>query len=422
MSMKIRIKFPRRLTLEKFFLMVAVLCVTSFALLEHVSIPIPIFSLIKMPILYLGGVCLLSQLNMIVKTFMKKKYFYLWITLLLLWGFLFVSAYLNKDLNYGTDPIMVTFRLVLYMVELFVLMIWVCEKQYDRLLLKFLFWYLLILVVATDVLLFTELITFQNGRYEAYLVGTKFSVSYLHMNFLTLWFMQGNKVIRVKQFSKLWMFLAIALMVVVSLRVECLTGVFGCITLFIMLFILDAPNRNRLRGIVSPLALGTSLGINLGFSFISELVLSIPFVNYFIVQILQKSDTLTGRTNIFVVFSQRMQDHWLLGYGYGNSAAVELFGYANAQNALLQWIMQGGLLGTLLLTLFFLQVFKQATRSENKKQLMPLVVLVYVYIFLGMVETTFSMSFLMWVSVIFMLSNKKPEAVMPPVTEKGEGS
>ena len=65
--MKIRLKRRPHFSLEKLLLFVAIFCVSTFALLEYASISIPLFSLVKWPLLYVGGACLISQLNLLMK-------------------------------------------------------------------------------------------------------------------------------------------------------------------------------------------------------------------------------------------------------------------------------------------------------------------------------------------------------------------
>ena len=56
-----------------------------------------------------------------------------------------------------------------------------------------------------------------------------------------------------------------------------------------------------------------------------------------------------------------------------------------------------------------LLVFQQMSKSSKHRQIMPMLVLIYVYIVLGMVEVTFSMRFILWIALIFMHSNSKEE-------------
>ncbi len=417
--MKIRLKLRSRFSLEKLLLFMASFCIFSFALLEHMSISVPMFSLLKWPLILMGAVCVLTQINLIVKTFMKKKNFFVWLAVLGLCGVLMLTAYQNRTPVLGEPPIRNTVRTVLYLLELMMLMVWVSEKGYGQYLLKFLFRYVFVIVIITDIILFSGIKKYYSGSHESYLIGTKFTVSYMHMNLLTLWAMQNQSVIHLKQFSRLWLCLGAVLLIAVSLRVSCMTGIIGCVLLFVCLFWVKSPkSQKRLRTLKSPVMMTLALFASLLFPFVSELVVSIPAVNYFIVEVLGRSENLTGRTNIFNLFSDKMTGHWLYGYGMGNQnkAAMELFGYANAQNAILQWVLQGGMVATVALVIFMCVIFKRLNRAENYRRAMPLVVLIYVYIVLGTVETTFNMSYLLWFGMIFMLisENERPAEISPP--------
>ena len=62
------------------------------------------------------------------------------------------------------------------------------------------------------------------------------------------------------------------------------------------------------------------------------------------------------------------------------------------------------------LVVLMLVIFRQMARFGVVKRCMPLVLLVYIYMILGTVETTFSMSFLLWLALIFMLAAEKQPA------------
>lgn len=419
--MRIRLKINRRFSLERLLLYIAVICVSSFALLEHVTIAIPLFSVVKLPLLYVAGICILSQTNLLLRTFMKKKNFYIWLLLFGLCLALVLSAYSNRNTNIGTFPMLATFRAIFFMVDLLALMIWVSEKGYGSQVINFLFYYVLLLVIVTDVLLFTDIVKFSDGRHKVYLVGTKFTVSYMHMNLLTLWVMKTGRSVHIRQLPKIGLFLAAIFLVAISLRVECITGLIGCVLLFLCLFGMNPRGKsNLIDRMASPVLLLLALAAGMVFPFVSKLVISIPAVNYVIVEILGRSESLTGRTNIFEIFGTKMAERWAFGFGFGNgnAAAMELFGYANAQNAMHQWILQGGVVSAVMLALFMMAIFGQLRKSGNRKKAMPLVVLIYVYIILGFAETTFSMSFLMWVAMIYMIVNEKTAEERLPIPDR----
>lgn len=403
--------------MEKLLLFVAVLCVSSYALLEYASISIPIFTVVKWPLIYLAGACLLSQTNLLLKNIMKRKYFFILLALLAFCVSLLMSGNVNKDNSNEISIMRSTVRTVIFLIELFVLMIWAAEKGHGKFLINFLFRYELLLVIATDFLLFTKLIPFYDGSHEAYLVGTKFIVAYQHMELMTLWFLKSGVGFNVKNVSKLLLVAAAAYLVLVSIRVQCMTGVLGCLILFFCFILIDRPSRKGLSILNSPSFLLIALAVCLIFPFVSELVVSIPAVNYFVVDVLGRNENLTGRVEIFQIFGSKMEGHALFGFGMGNgnAAAKELFGYANAQNAFLHWILQAGVVTTIALVLLMLMIFRQRSKLGAFKKSMPLVILIYVYILLGTVEITFSMNFLLWLGVLFMQVNEKvPEAPRLP--------
>lgn len=399
--------------MEELLFFVAIFCVTSYALLEHVSISIPIFSMVKMPMLIMGGLCLMTKVKLLLENILKKRYFYILAVLILLCAGLMSVAFLNQNVFIGTNPVRRTVRLVLFLLELFWLMIWIAETGKAKQIMNFLFWYVLILVLVTDILLFTKAIVFHSGKIENYLVGTKFSVSYLHMDLLTIWFVRNNMRLQREGKMKRFVFWATLFILAVSIRVDCMTGAIGCVVLCILFMLLNTPVGNKLLHFRSPVFLTLFLLGSVIFPFVAERLLSIPALERLVTEVFGRDNTLTGRLGIFETFAEKMTGHWLQGYGYGNgnTAAEWLFRCANAQNALLQWVLEVGTPITALLVGFILLIFKQLSKAPEQKQILPLVVLVYVYVVLGTVETTFSMSYIMWIALIFMYVNaKEPEA------------
>ena len=154
-----------------------------------------------------------------------------------------------------------------------------------------------------------------------------------------------------------------------------------------------------------------ALTISVMFPFVSQSMLSIPGVKAFLEEVLGRSSTLTGRTDIFEAFALEMKGNWLWGYGFGNEyiIAKTIFGYANAQNAILDWILQTGVLATGALLGIILLTFRQLSRKAETDEIMPLVALIYVYVLMGTVEITFGMTFLLWIAVLFMRINESEQ-------------
>ncbi len=404
-------RLRRSFSLNAVFIYIALFCVSTYALLEHTSITISAFSAVKLPLMYVGFFCLVTQIRTIFRCLLKKNYFYMLLTLALFCGLLIVSMFFNRNTMIGVSPLRHTIRLLLYLVEVFLLMIVLAETGRGDSALKFLFWYMLLITVINDGMLLSRVITFGSGKYENYLVGTKFSVSYIHMNLLTLWMIRGKWNGRGKWWGKLLILAMDAYIVMLAIRVNCMTGIMGCLTLVVLFTLLNSPKRNQLLKFSSPKMLMLVLLLSVIFAFVADRIVHIPLVEYVVEDILGRDTTITGRTNIYHMYIQNMDERWLTGFGYGNGneAAVTLFGYENVQNALLQWTLQVGIPATLGLVAVMYQVFRQINRknSKNMEKILPLAALIYTYIILGTVETTFNMAFILWFALIFMLVNEK---------------
>lgn len=406
-----KLKLPKSFTVKAMFLYVALFCVASYALLEHVSISIGAFSAVKLPMMYLGFVCLLPQIDTIYKCIFRKNQFFTLLTLGVFCILLIISMFGNRDAMFGESPLYDTVRFLLYLVELFLVMIVLAETGRARQAVGFLFWYVAALTIVNDLLMFTGVIRFKAGRFETYLVGSKFAVSYLHMNLLTLWRVRSMWRPLKRRMPKWLIALLAAYVVCIALRVECMTGIVGCLALVMLFGMVRSPKRGRLLQFTSPMILVLMLVASVAFVVLVDAILDMPPVQYVVEEVFQRNLTLTGRTNIYNAYFRRMEGHMLLGYGFGNAniASVTMFGYENVQNALLQWVLQVGVPATVGLVLVMVQIFRQIHRKRlhNMHMILPIVALVYTYIFLGTVEVSFDMMFILWLAMIFMLANER---------------
>ena len=417
--MKIRIRRRRQLQPDTVLLYLSMFCVFSYALLEHVSITIPLFSMVKLPMLCFGGLCMVKRMPFILGQIRKKKYFYVIMTLVMLCLLVTASAMANRNPRYGTDSVRSTVRLVLFLVELFALMIWIAEVGKVDAAINFLFHYVLVLVVVTDVMFFTGIKTFYSGRHEIFLVGTKFTVSYFHMDLLTLWFIRNNMRFHREGKSKAFVFLAVPFLLAVAIRVDCMTGVIGCLALFVFFMMMNTSFQKYFLQFRSPVWLLIFLTASVGFPFLAQKIVEIPVITYLVEGVFSRSTNLTGRMYIFDTFVRKCQGHltWGFGLSNGNLVAERLFNCANAQNALLQWVLEVGIPATAMLVVLMVVIFRQLSRSPRQNRIMPMVVLLYVYIILGMVETTFNMTVMLWIALIFLQINAKvPQQNQPAHT------
>ena len=410
MRMSIRLKTKlmvrKSVALDEFLFKLATIFIILYALLEHMSISIPFYSSLKLPILYVAGICLVPQVPLIIKNFKKKKNFSVLITVVLVCLASFLSMRMNPR---STNVTRGTIRFILYMTELFVMVMRYEEKENVDELLHVSFVVLAILVVLTDFLIFTGWVTFVDGQLVSYLIGTKFNVAYAHMGLLILWVVKDLRLKREERVTKFKILFGAIMSLVISVMVDCMTGVLGVIVLLIFLPKVIGNQERTNAFFISTKILTAFLVGSVVFAFIVDEVVNIPLVTKFVSQIMNRSTTLTGRTTIYSLFVSGMNGHWMWGYGFGNSfkAAFSLYGVANVQNALLEWLFVGGIPSAVLLVVLIVLIFKRIKFADPKqrKVAMPVVLLIYTYVIMGTVEITFDMSFLLWLALLFAIIN-----------------
>ena len=416
-----KIKLRKNIALNTVLLYIGFFCVAAYALLEHSSISISAISTIKIPLLMVGGVSLLAQIKIVSKVLLRKNYFYVLLSVCMMSLLLTCVMIPNMDSSVGDSPLRRTFRMVLYMAELFLYMIVMAETGRGKQVVDFLFWFLLILVIINDVLMFSGVIHFRSGRFETYMVGTKFNVAYLHMNLLTMWFVREKRRLRKVKFVGIKILMASLLIIAICIRVDVMSGVLGCIALIVLFVLSGKPKGKKLIKMASPEVLVLTIALSIVFAFVANWVINIPAIRYVVEEVFKRDTTITGRLNIYEEFAANMQGHWIVGYGLGNGnvVATRLFGYENVQNCVLDWVLQVGVFATGALLALNVVVFRQLSRRRGQALVssMPLVSLVYMYIILGMIETTMDMSFFLWLALIFMLVNEKAPAALRPRTE-----
>ena len=416
-----KIRLRTSITLDTVLLYIGLFCVTTYAFLEPVSATIYVFWAIKIPLLIAAAVCLVPQIGLLFRVLRRKNYFYAMLSVVVLCLLLAWSMLMNRDASIGISPLRRTFRMVMYMAELFLYMIIMAETGRGKQVVNYLFWYMLLMAVMNDVLMFSGVIRFRDGRFETYLMGTKFSVAYLHMNLLTMWFVRQKQRLRRVRFAKLKVLLAAVYIIAVCIRVDVVSGMLGCLVLVFLFFYADKPKGRKLLKLASPNVLVLTIVVSIVFAFVANWLVGIPAIRFVVEDVLKRDATITGRLNIYEDFTANMQGHWMAGYGLGNGNDVteRLFGYENVQNGVLDWVLQVGVFATGALLSVMVVVFRQLSRRRGKLliSLMPLVCLVYMYIILGMIETTLNMCFFLWLALIFLLANERHPELQQPVPQ-----
>lgn len=399
----------RYIKLSSLMFNIALICVASYAILENVGISIDNFGNIRRPLLFMAAFCLIPLIGSIIKKLKRKEYFLFCMILFIFLGTFSYSTLINRDTVSGSGVVYATINLFLYIIELFILMIYAAENNKVQSVFNLIFRYALLITIITDVIIFTGIVHFTDGAFETYLIGTKFSVVYLHIYLLAFYLLKYSfgKLLSPRQIVMLIIlsFMAIC----VSIRIDCNTGIIGSMLLVVFVLIFWIYRDKVLKAFSSPLLFLVFIFGSGIIAFLLERIIQTPAITNLITNTLERDLTLTGRTEIFSLYTLKMAGHWLWGYGYGNAYTVSmgLFGYADAQNALLQWILQVGIIPIIFLVLLWANIMHHVSMRKDLIKIMPIIALIYVFIILGTVEITYSMNFFLWMGLLFMWSHQK---------------
>ena len=384
-------------------------CVSTIALLQNMgqTFVLPNYD---RPVLALGLVCVFFLLNDkdVLQKLRKKAYMNIFAFWALFCALAAYSSYVTKDIVPVYNPVTANILFQAFLFEGLCLMVYavVTDRVID--VVNFLFAYIGILVLFTDLMMFGG-IRYYSGVFETYLVGSKFDVTYLHMNFVAFFCVRLKLARSKKQEAPLpGMLLATmaAIILLIGVRVDCNTGMLGALFQIILVYACDRWPKTVARRLGSPRTFLITLLISVLFAYYVTWLLNLPPIKHLIVDTLHRSLTLTGRTDIYTAYPIVMRNNWSWGFGFGNNYPVSWknFGYTDTQNALLEWILQIGLVGTiaLVLMLYVIMVFYRNKASMTSAA--PLLTLLYVYLLLGTVEITMNYNFLLFMMVLFMLS------------------
>ena len=131
-----------------------------------------------------------------------------------------------------------------------------------------------------------------------------------------------------------------------------------------------------------------------GFVFFCDAVLNNPTVENFVVNILGKNATMSGRANIYIKVPMILTGHraWTTGFGYANSYELgrKLGGFPDTQNGILEWIWYAGVPTTIIMLVLFMVILyiSKQTMARSSEKMRYMLALLYLLTILGMVEIT----------------------------------
>ncbi len=242
------------------------------------------------------------------------------------------------------------------------------------------------------VLIFGDLVYIDGN----YLVGNKFTLSYLILLAFCLYICDKNRIKTKFDVVKLILFCIIAF--AVPIRVSCATGIVASLlALVLLIFLKNIKNKSIFIVIFVVFSI-----LSVWFVFQYEDILSLPIVKTIIEDFLNRDLTLTTRTRIYSEVPGIIFNEIWLGYGFGSSYQLltDLIGAPNAQNGILNLILEEGIF---VFVIYYLAIIYCLTKIDSKYNGLKIYILVMMFI--SSVEITFNSSLLIYSIIGMILSS-----------------
>lgn len=351
-------------------------------LTQFVTLPyFPWYNVLKYASIIIVGGYVITRCKCVI----RRKYALINVLALAFGGMLLWTSFQNRNQITSRNPFLAAMVFVLlFLVFLFFMEIIIEDKKISQILNVFYRMDFLVLLVNDILILVFPDLYLSFG--ENYFIGTKFEVVYLHFMLVCLYMTKVKDNAhknRVVLGMLLWTFF-------IGVQVKCSTGLVGTA---IMIALIIAINKKE-RLFLNPIFYAVVQTLCFGFVFFCDTVLNNPTVENFIVNILGKNATMSGRANIYIKVPMILTNYraWTTGFGYATSYELgrKLGGFPDTQNGILEWIWYAGIPTTIIMLVLFmaiLYVSKQAM-SRNNEKMCYILVLLYLLTILGIVEIT----------------------------------
>ena len=247
---------------------------------------------------------------------------------------------------------------------------------------------IVILWIYTIMSLITIII---NGKGEGtsiyYFAGNKFRTCYYMLLLVCILYSELKIDLKKNIYITVEFWSALALSIVVAVYVKCSTAIV-CVTFFCVFMMLPKSALKKLLSRKTVFLVLIMTGIIWGFL---QVILQVPVVQHVVVVLLHKDLGLTGRFAIYNILSDIVYYNPLWGYGYGNSIIYSSTRgmIANAQNNLMQIIVDYGIIGLLL----FINMFYSNLPKQNEKKINYMCIFIYLMLIAAIVEVPFDFWF-----------------------------
>lgn len=233
------------------------------------------------------------------------------------------------------------------------------------------------------------------GTEKEYFFGNKFSTCYFFILLTGLYYVKNlNK--RKSCLMRVSFFVLAVLSFCVSYWVYCSTALMGTIVLLAGAAIPDCI-KGKLQSKKLVVALICVTGL---FPFLATTLLEISQIQYLFYQIMGKSLGLTGRLHIYDLLPSIISKRPIFGYGYNCFVVDAVAGYGNAQNGLMELVVNFGFAGML----FFISMVYKSLNVKIEPRNYGLYIVLYALILCSTVEVSYNFYFYIALFLIFFNS------------------
>ncbi len=246
------------------------------------------------------------------------------------------------------------------------------------------------LAVLSDLLMLFVNYNFLNPS-EEYLIGNKFVIAYVHCFWTALVFykykkedfpfLRKGKINCKKLKCAIKSFVVAVLSFFICMKVTTSTGMIAVVVLTLLMIM---PTRIQ-KILSSNYALIATAGIMNILNFGTAQLMTNVHVQYFIQNVLGKSSTLNGRSQIWAIIFEFIRKKVWIGYGYYNGVIEKYLGYGNPQNGVLKILLDTGILG-LLLYVALLFIMLQPLNSKKFENNFSMLAFLYAMLVASLVE------------------------------------
>lgn len=359
---------------------------------------IPIYGRIKYALLALLALFIASRYRVVF----NKEFRSINITLVLLTLAMSISSYINLgSINSTRNYLLSNTLFFVAVLEVFFVIEYYATQGKMHDVYSMFFISTFFLNIVTDYFIITQP-NLYIAHSKVYLIGTKFAVAYSHIFMV---FLYGLKRIHVSHsvFTKIKISILILWSVLIIQDVDCNTGLIGLVIAITIMIVI----ARKTKFLYDPkLYLGT-IFLSTAFVVAYTFVLNIPFVKHFVENILGRSSELTGRTWIYGILGNVLAQKPIWGNGFGSSYDIMMnFQHGllapNTQNGLTEWLIEGGIVATVIFLFLIGFIFSRAKKKEISYELNLSCCILYMLAILASVEVTLNKLFyLAWLAIFW---------------------